>query len=110
MRNTEQPTTKQNKKSKKMQSLQRSGHSKTYMKATLAFGGYGQREVHEGLKLDRCVVAGQTLDRGLKLTLEQTHDDGPVELLMVSPREGSSLMVRILAEVFFLDVLSFFDL
>lgn len=46
-------------------------------------------------------MAGQTLDRGLELTLEQRHDDGLVQQLVLVPGHvGRVLVIQVV--VFFL--------
>lgn len=55
------------------------------LQAALVGGGQGQREVHEGLEGAGLAVAGQALDGGLELALEERDDDGGVEQLVLAP-------------------------
>lgn len=61
------------------------GGSWAYLQRALVGGGQGQGEVHEGLEGAGLAVAGQALDGGLELALEERHDDGGVEQLVLAP-------------------------
>lgn len=64
-----------------------------YLQRALVGGGQRQREVHEGLEGAGLAVAGQALDGGLKLALEERHDDGGVEQFVLAPGQLGRLLV-----------------